>query len=499
MTGTPRRLVAIIGGGFTGAAVAYHLARALPDGEAEIVVVEPRGSLGAGLAYSTPEPAHRINVPAAKMSLDSLEPEQFSRWLDARDLPAGDEAARTAKGDAFPQRGLFGRYVADMLQPAIREGRIRHLRDRAARVTRRADGGFCVALRRNPAFRADIVALATTHPLPGVPAPLKAVEGSPRFIADPYDSERLSRIDPDAEILVVGNGLTAADIVAALDRRGHRGPVSTLSRHGLRSRGHAPMAVEPFGDFAAEPAGTARQLLARIRRTVAEAEDAGLGWHPVLDTVRSQGGAIWRALPVPERGKLVRHLRSFWDVHRFRIAPQVEDVLDRLARAGQLRNVAATLRSARDVDGRLEVAFRHRRSATIETGRFDVVINTTGPAHRSVVEKDPARSLFEAGLVDIDAVGLGLATAADGRSIGRDGSRVPDLFIAGPLARGTFGELMGLLEVTRYAQFVASEIADEIKRRHAMPSAGKAASTPGSSVSRRERGAVSSRSHAVSG
>ncbi len=45
-----RQCVAILGGGFSGAAVALHLADAIPGGSAEIVVFEPRAELGRGLA-----------------------------------------------------------------------------------------------------------------------------------------------------------------------------------------------------------------------------------------------------------------------------------------------------------------------------------------------------------------------------------------------------------------------------------------------------------------
>ncbi|HWK34416.1 MAG TPA: FAD-dependent oxidoreductase, partial [Hyphomicrobium sp.] len=63
--------IAIIGGGFSGAAIAWHLARDARVAGTRVVVIEPRATLGQGLAYSPGEPAYRINVPASKMSLDA--------------------------------------------------------------------------------------------------------------------------------------------------------------------------------------------------------------------------------------------------------------------------------------------------------------------------------------------------------------------------------------------------------------------------------------------
>ena len=455
-------VVAIIGGGFSGAALAYYLARRPDSAGALIIVVEPRERLGAGLAYSSAEPSHRINVPAGRMSLDTAEPDQFARWLEgARLLENGERAA----SDVYAQRGLFGRYVLDALRRLVRAGRMEVCRARAERIMRETDGRFRIQLSDTVELTADILALATTHPLPAVPSPLTRVAQAKGFLADPYDPAALAAVPDKARVLIVGNGLTSADVVATLDRLGHRGSIVTLSRNGLRSRGHAPAPVGARGDFTSDPEASAVSLLRRIRREIEAAQGEGLSWHGVLDAVRSQGQVIWQGLPEPERARIVRHLRTIWDVHRFRIAPEVEATLERLERDGHLRRVAATLKGADVKADGFDVQLRPRRAVQVETQRFDVIVNTTGPAHRSIISAEPARSLHDAGLISLDRVGLGLATAQNGRALGADGQPGEGLYIAGPLARGTFGELMGLPQVTAYAEHLAETLAHELASR----------------------------------
>ncbi|KAA3441600.1 hydroxyacylglutathione hydrolase [Mesorhizobium sp. SARCC-RB16n] len=456
-----RRLrVAIIGGGFSGAAVAWHLARANRPERLSIAVIEPRPALGGGLAYSSEEPSHRVNVPAVRMSMAPDDSQHFARWLAGSGELERDPDALWKNGDVFPRRRVFGRYVAEHLAPWLASGAIRHVEAQASQVVRETKGaGWTVQTYAGP-VEADIVVLAATHPLPAIPAALASLAEAPGFIADPYAPSALAGIGPGASVLIIGSGLTSADMVAELDRRGHRGRILALSRRALRSRGHPDVRGEPFGDFASSPATSALGLLRNIRATLASARKANVNWQSVFDQLRLQGPLLWAALAPPERARLVRQLRVYWDVHRFRIAPQIAAVLDRRQIAGTFDTIAARLVASNDEGESLAISFRRRGQTRIETASFDAVINTTGPAHGQALQSNPAlRSLTESGLIGGDAYGLGIETSLDSRAIGSDGKAVAGLFVAGPLARGTFGELMGLPEVARHARMVAAEIA----------------------------------------
>ncbi|WP_037079379.1 FAD/NAD(P)-binding protein [Rhizobium sp. CCGE 510] len=459
-----RPVVAIIGGGVSGAGVAYHLARANCGERPVILVFEPRAELGRGLAYDTADAAHRINVPAAKMSLQPGDQGEFQAWIEARDAVAGDPQAKQPDGSLFPRRRLFGDYVASLLKPLVEDGRVRHCRAAVTGVERRA-GRWTIRDDQGGVTEADIVAIATSHPPPAAPGRLASrLAAHPRFVADTTKPGALEVIRLHDRVLVIGNGLTAADVIASLAERGHDGPVTAISRRGLRSRGHAPVPQPFFGDFVADAAHSAGSLLAKIRVAIKAAQAEGISWHGVIDQVRAQGRDLWQALPVAERRRLVRHLRPYWDVHRFRIAPQVEAVLDTAIASGRLEILAGSVAEARIEGEFIHCALQPRHQRQPLERSYDAVIVTTGPAHGGILETQPwLAALAASGHLSLDPTGLGLACTERSEAIGLSGKADPSLLISGPLARGTFGELMGLPQVTEHAFFVASEIAGKLR------------------------------------
>jgi uncharacterized NAD(P)/FAD-binding protein YdhS len=97
--------VAIVGAGAAGTLTAAKLAVQSADvGQPlEILLVDPRPTTGQGVAYSTTDPRHRLNVSAGRISAWPDRPDHFLDWL-------GVHAPEHAQPAAFAPRMLYGRY-----------------------------------------------------------------------------------------------------------------------------------------------------------------------------------------------------------------------------------------------------------------------------------------------------------------------------------------------------------------------------------------------------
>ncbi|MFU0444985.1 FAD/NAD(P)-binding protein [Pseudocitrobacter faecalis] len=444
--------IVIIGGGFSGAAVAIHLLREA-QAPVRITLIEPREQPGLGVAYSAADPAHRINVPASRMQLSGEEEGAFDRWYRQQTSFLRDADARRPDGSVYPQRGEFGRYVAQafVTEAQKQPGRVVHLRDTAVAWQ---DNQVITAQGRK--ITADRVVLAVSHPPPDLPKEVRAIAEHPRLVANPWVAGALENIPPEANVAIVGTALSMADVVASLTRLGHRGKLLAFSRHGLLSRPNAAAGLPKWQ--AAYAHGSLRQRLRQIRQDIARAAENGLPWQVVLDEVRSQGQSIWQQLSEREQRQFLRHLRRFWDVHRYRIAPQVADAITAKQQAGLLTVLAARLKTvtAKENHLRVQLAVRNDEQQDLSV---DYLILTTGPAHASLTESQPfLRDLRRAGVIRPDALGLGIDVDIHSQTLDAQGKPSTIFLVSGPAARGRFGELMGLPQVADHAQAVAREV-----------------------------------------
>jgi uncharacterized NAD(P)/FAD-binding protein YdhS len=429
--------VAIIGGGFSGTILAAQLAR---RGIAN-VLIDGSGRMGRGVAYSTTEGVHLLNVRAEGMSAWAGEPGDFATRFESE---GGDHRG-------FAERRLFGRYLGEILDAAVASGNTRIVHRSAVRATE-ARAGWRIVLDDGETIEADALALAVGNQ---EPESLSAFgSGGERFIGNPWGGEaknaiqRLVQTGEDA--LLVGTGLTMVDLVLSLDAAGYGGKITTLSRRGLIPRSHAdfePAAVER-GEL---PEGDLLALWRWLRKRGGE-----VGWRAAIDSLRPYSQNLWQSLDGRQQRRFLRHARPWWDVHRHRIAPEVARTLARLIGEGRLEVVAGRIISGRQAGDALEVDFRRRGARQAQIIQVGFAFNCTGPLHSIARTRDPLlRSLLDGGQIRPDHLGMGLEV--DERS--RAGQRT---WALGPLTKGRYWEIIAVPDIREQAAAVADDIQQEL-------------------------------------
>ena len=429
----PARPVAIVGGGFSGVMAAVHLAaKGVP-----VALIDGSGRLGRGVAYSTREPVHLLNVVTAKMSAWPDSPDHFTQWCEDDGL-------------SFAERRAFGRYLGEQLAQADGVTPIEAM----AVAAKRAGEGWLVTLSDGQQLEASALVLAQGNQ---PPTPFPGSAGLPEllFINNPWSEAAHAAVERVAEegsdVLVLGTGLTMVDTVLSLAAAGHEGRITALSRRGLIPRPHVHPSQPPAPVSLDEvPQGNVIALWRWLRRRSAE-----VGFRAAVDALRPHTHAIWQQLGENEQRRFMRHARPWWDVHRHRIAPQVAEQLKDMIAAGRLEIVAGRVRRMEAEGDKLRVAIDRRdgREALREVG---AAFNCTGPLGDLRRTADPLlRGLLEDGLVRTDAFSMGL----DVDSHSRAGNGV---WALGPLTKGRYWEIVAVPDIRHQTEAVAADIHEEL-------------------------------------
>jgi uncharacterized NAD(P)/FAD-binding protein YdhS len=161
-----------------------------------------------------------------------------------------------------------------------------------------------------------------------------------------------------------------------------------------------------------------------------------------------------------EKRRFMRHLRSYWEVHRHRMPAHVHRKIEAMRSSGQLRVICGRLASA-STDGFGEITARilgvsPARETAIRAAR---VINCTGPNNDPRKSLDPlVRQLVAEGIGRSDPLFMGLETAPNGALIRSEGTAWENIFAVGPIRKGALWETTAAPEIRRQAASVAREV-----------------------------------------
>lgn len=449
-------MIAIVGGGASGALVAAQigLQARVP---CRVALFDASDRLGAGLAYGTRCLAHLLNVPAGKISALPDRPNHFLDWLNRPGNVAGLlREGPIAPGDFVP-RPIFGYYLAALLEEVYNHPScVATLDRRAQRVVDFIPtpiGGTLVTSDGDTEDVSHVVLaignLPPRDPLPGTHPFFR----SPRYVPLVWKRDAITA-ERDDDVLLVGSGLTAIDVILELETAGLRGKYFVTSRGGRFPQRHAP--AGPPHPLSGPFPESIRGLLRRVRRAI---DEAGADrWREVIDGLRPQTQALWKHFPPAERQRFLRHVRTFWESHRHRMPPSAAAILDRLRSEGRLVIIPGRLRDfAEDADG-VDVSLNPKRPCDPRTFRVRRVFNCIGPDSNFRQHfNDPLLiNLLARGTLHPDPLFLGLEADDHFHPVSARGRTLEHVSLIGPPLKGMLWETTAIPEIRAQAALVAS-------------------------------------------
>jgi len=491
--------ITIIGGGASGTLLALNLLKYEGEERLEVNLVEKRSSVGRGVAFSTKQDVHLLNVPAAKMGAFADDVEHFHRWLTDN----GYDYAR----NAFVPRRIFGEYLRDCLEKANEAKKqnvsLNIFDDEAvdieidtpgigANVNERGDEldemrktdheggrngqleGYAlphgpssdlkaqVRLASGDILYSEKVALAFGNFLPPHPSVAdQSFVSSPRYLQDPWSPEVFKSIGQDDAVLIVGTGLSMVDVTMQLNRSGHRGIVNAISTRGLLPAVHKLGFSYP--SFFEEVKGKDRvtEVVKVVRGHAKRADGNGSDWRAVIDSLRPVTQEIWLGLPLAEKKYFMQHLSRYWNVARHRMPPEAAQVIDELRGTGQLQILKGRLQKITWEDG-IGFDVRYTTIGLEQYVHADVIVNCIGSESKfDELDSPLVKNLLARGSIKCDDLRFGLDATPDGHLNSANGEQSELLYTLGTALKGVLWESTAIPEIRTQARDLARKLIAE--------------------------------------
>jgi uncharacterized NAD(P)/FAD-binding protein YdhS len=451
--------IAIIGAGASGTLLSIQLLKQLlnqTDTACQLTVFDHNPSLGKGIAYTQTHPCHLLNVPVEKMIADASEPDGFYRWISK----AHPDLSVSPKD--FVPRAWFGDYLNHLLQEALskqnKDTTFQHLQETIIDLDwDKAQEKWALVSASGNRRWFDIVVLALGNAPDSLPSEKeKALIDHPRFIQNPWDTEKLQAIQPHDHVFILGTGLTMVDKVLELEKAGFRGKVTALSRRGHLPHCHSltphPANLEDLINL------TPKALMCRLRGQVAENQ---FDWRQVVDGLRPHTQSIWQHWNIPQKKQFLRHLSSLWEIHRHRLPPSSNLALNQLKAEKRLTLLAGRPIQYLSVDPheKIEIRFQPRGKTQVETLTADWVINCAGAGNQLLKRSDALmQNLIQQRKMALDDLQFSFKANSNLQLSYLPQPELTSLYGIGPILKGSFWECTAIAEIRQQAEYLAQTL-----------------------------------------
>lgn len=446
------KTIAIVGGGFAGIAT---LAQLIFQAQTplKIFLIEHSSQLCKGVAYSTTSTLHPLNVRAKAMGALKQDPEDFLKWAQEK---------KKVDPNAFLSRQSYGQYLENLLHNALKESALKQidvtiLHKEAIDAELVPGSHVKLYFKEEYELECNYLVLATgAPPCKRLPFEIPELLENVRYTPNPWNppSNSILKVegftDPSQKVLIIGAGLTMVDITTSLIEKNFQGDIYCISHHGIPSQAHdeIPRPITPFK--AKHLPNTTRELFKKVRQLIKQHP-----WREVIDAFRSCSQDLWKSLPVDEQKCFLRHLLTYWNVHRHRMSPESAKLLKNLKERGKVFCFSGHVEEIKPMQ-KNGLQVRIKTAHGIQDMEFNHVIKCTGPEYRIKHQKNELlTNLYQKGLVQLDNLEMGLALSSEGFIKGAAPGKI---YALGALLFGEKFETTAVPEIRDQAYEIAQKL-----------------------------------------
>ncbi len=451
--------VVIAGGGFCGLMTLVNLIKKSSH-KINITLINKGYPLARGVAFHSYSELHLLNVEARNMSAFADQPEHFVEWC--RSYNEVGTHADDIPTTYFP-RNLYGKYLLDIFNSSISDLdpniKVNLVDDEMSDIEKNEES-FIVYTSQGKKIQADKIVLATGNCEPGPP-----VLNNPEFIkskkyfSNPWSEQAVLNLKNNDDVLIIGSGLTMADVIIGLREKDFTGKIISLSPHGFNILPHRKSTPQRYILDELNPPYTLENLFRLFYKHIRQARKHGQSGETVVDAIRAKTQEIWQNISHDDKKKFMTHLRHIWGVARHRLPSKIHSQIQQMIQDKKLEIIAGRIKNINDCENGIEVIAQRRKDQSELVIKVARIINCTGP-QTDIRKQNSAlyNSLLKKGMIRPDEMNLGIDANSEFQVIEANNNTCESIYAIGSLLKGKLWESTAVPELRSQASRLADAL-----------------------------------------